>query len=112
METDAFRIEDDKTRHIATVRLTRPGSGNKLLAAEMPALGQAIRAAGSRKDVKLVLLFGAGRYFSAGFELADHLGDRAYMMLEGFRPKRVVRFYPATWKVIALPKEEEFFGRE
>jgi hypothetical protein len=34
------------------------------------------------------------------------------MMLEGYRPKRIVRFYPATWKVNALPKEEEFFGRE
>jgi len=34
------------------------------------------------------------------------------MMLEGYRPKRIVRFYPETWKVIALPKEEEFFGRE
>lgn len=34
------------------------------------------------------------------------------LLLEGFRPKRVVRFYPATWKVIALPREEEFFGRE
>lgn len=34
------------------------------------------------------------------------------MLLEGFRPRRVVRFYPATWKVIALPREEQFFGRE
>lgn len=34
------------------------------------------------------------------------------MMLEGYRPKRVVRFFPPTWKVNALPKEEEFFGRE
>ena len=34
------------------------------------------------------------------------------MLLEGFRPKRIVRFYPATWKVIALPREEQFFGRE
>ena len=34
------------------------------------------------------------------------------MMLEGYRPKRIVRFFPPTWKVIALPKEEEFFGRE
>ena len=34
------------------------------------------------------------------------------MMLEGYRPKRIVRFYPETWKVIALPKEEEYFGRE
>jgi hypothetical protein len=34
------------------------------------------------------------------------------MMLEGFRPRRVVRFYPPTWKVIALPREEQFFGRD
>ena len=34
------------------------------------------------------------------------------MMLEGYRPRRVVRFYPATWKVMALPREEQFFGRE
>ena len=34
------------------------------------------------------------------------------MMLEGYRPKRVVRFYPPTWKVIALPQEEQFHGRE
>lgn len=34
------------------------------------------------------------------------------MMLEGFRPGRVVRFYPATWKVNILPKEEQLFGRE
>ena len=34
------------------------------------------------------------------------------MLLEGYRPKRIVRLYPPTWKVIALPKEEESFGRE
>ncbi len=34
------------------------------------------------------------------------------MMLEGYRPKRIVRFYPETWKVIAMPKEEEYFGKE
>jgi hypothetical protein len=34
------------------------------------------------------------------------------MLLEGYRPKRVVRFYPPTWKVNALPREEEFQGRE
>jgi hypothetical protein len=34
------------------------------------------------------------------------------MMLEGYRPNRIVRFFPASWKVNALPKEEEFFGRE
>ena len=34
------------------------------------------------------------------------------MLLEGYRPRRIVRFYPATWKVTALPKEEQFEGRE
>lgn len=34
------------------------------------------------------------------------------MMLEGFRPGRVVRFYPATWPVNTLPKEEQLYGRE
>jgi hypothetical protein len=34
------------------------------------------------------------------------------MMLEGYRPKRIVRFYPPTWKVSAMPREEEFQGRE
>lgn len=34
------------------------------------------------------------------------------MMLEGFRPRRIVRFYPATWKVVALPREEQYQGRE
>jgi len=34
------------------------------------------------------------------------------MMLEGYRPKRIIRFYPPTWKVNALPREEEFQGRE
>ena len=34
------------------------------------------------------------------------------MLLDGFRPGRIVRFYPATWKVNILPREEQFFGRE
>ncbi|QEG41020.1 hypothetical protein [Roseimaritima ulvae] len=34
------------------------------------------------------------------------------MLLEGFRPKHIVRFYPAPWKVEALPREEQFHGRE
>ncbi|MGC3967409.1 MAG: hypothetical protein QM775_08575 [Pirellulales bacterium] len=37
------------------------------------------------------------------------------MMLEGYRPKKIVRYYPAfptPWPVTALPREEQFFGRE
>lgn len=34
------------------------------------------------------------------------------MLLEGYRPHRIVRLYPASWPVQALPREEQFFGRE
>jgi hypothetical protein len=34
------------------------------------------------------------------------------MMLEGYRPHRILRYFPGQWKVIALPREEEWFGRE
>lgn len=34
------------------------------------------------------------------------------LLLEGYRPGGIVRFYPASWKVVALPKEEQYFGRE
>lgn len=34
------------------------------------------------------------------------------MLLEGYRPGKVVRFYPACWNVVALPLEERYYGRE
>jgi len=34
------------------------------------------------------------------------------MLLEGYRPTRIVRVYPSAWKVQALPREEQYFGRE
>ncbi|MCA9122420.1 MAG: hypothetical protein KDB11_19660 [Planctomycetales bacterium] len=33
------------------------------------------------------------------------------LLLEGFRPQRIVRVYPSRWPVVALPREEELFGR-
>ena len=45
---------------------------------------------------------------SAGVQI----GVKCDMMLEGFRPLRVVRFYPSSWKVMALPREEQYFGRD
>jgi hypothetical protein len=34
------------------------------------------------------------------------------ILLEGFRPNKHVRFFPATWRVVSLPKEERYHGRE
>jgi enoyl-CoA hydratase/carnithine racemase len=66
MDTDAFRIEEDAARHRATVRLTRGATGNKVTAAEIPLIGRAIRALGSRKDIKVVLIRGDGPHFCQG----------------------------------------------
>jgi len=77
-------VHVDTAQGISRITLNRPPA-NVLSVELMHELGAAIESLEYQKDVKLVLLFGAGRYFSAGFELADHLGDRAYMMLEGFR---------------------------
>lgn len=45
---------------------------------------------------------------SSGVEIRVKVG----MMLEGYRPRRIVRFFPPSWPVRALPQEEQFFGRE
>ena len=66
MANDAFRVEEDRARHIATLRLSRGASGNKLLASEMPELGRTIRALGSDKAFKLVLVRGEGPHFCQG----------------------------------------------
>ncbi len=34
------------------------------------------------------------------------------LLLEGYRPGRVVRVYPSGWPVVALPREERWFGRD
>lgn len=36
---------------------------------------------------------------------------RPDLLLEGYRPKRIVRVYPSGWPVTALPREEQYFGR-
>jgi cyclohexa-1,5-dienecarbonyl-CoA hydratase len=74
----------DTAQGITRITLNRPPA-NVLSVELMQELAQAIESLEYERDVKLVVLVGAGRYFSAGFELGDHLGDRAYPMLEGFR---------------------------
>ena len=64
--TDAFRIEENKERRFATVRLSRGASGNKIAAHEIPLLGRAIRDVGSRPEFKLVLVRGDGDNFCQG----------------------------------------------
>lgn len=55
---------------LARVTLRRPDKGNALSASLVAALAQAFDAAAAR-DVRLLVLAGAGRHFCTGFDLSD-----------------------------------------
>lgn len=69
---------------IARITLNRPPA-NVLSIDALDDLNRAFDSLEYRREVKLVVLQAAGKYFSAGLELNDHLGDRGYVMLEGLR---------------------------
>ena len=69
---------------VARITLNRPPA-NVLSIDLMDELNAALESLDNQRDVKLVVLAAAGKYFSAGFELGDHLGDRAYLMMEAFK---------------------------
>src|SRR5919109_1948798 len=69
---------------VSRIVLNRPPA-NVLSIEMMEEIAVALDSLEYERDVKLVVVAGEGKYFSAGFELADHQGDRAYLMLETFR---------------------------
>lgn len=62
---------------IATIRLNRPEKKNALNLSMYTALGEAIDAAVSDDDVRVILLCAAGESFTAGNDLADFAGRPA-----------------------------------
>ena len=68
---------------VARLTLNRPPA-NVMSVEMMEEIVSALEALEYQRDVKLLVINASGRYFSAGFELSDHLGDRAYVMLEDF----------------------------
>ncbi len=92
-ETDVFapqreagykHLQLDTAGGIARIVLNRPPA-NVLSVDVMLDINSALESLEYERGIKLVVLTATGKYFSAGFELSDHIGDRAYMMLEGFR---------------------------
>ena len=61
-----FTTTVDAAKGVATIELARPGNGNRLTAPEVAALGQAIRAAGGRREVKVVVARAQGDDFCLG----------------------------------------------
>ena len=77
-------LQFDTAQGIARLTLNRPPA-NVLSVEVMDDVNVALESLEYQRDVKLMVLAATGKYFSAGFEVGDHLGDRAYLMLEGFR---------------------------
>jgi cyclohexa-1,5-dienecarbonyl-CoA hydratase len=89
---------------IARLTLNRPPA-NVLSVEVMSEVNRALESLEYQREVKILVLAAAGKYFSAGFELGDHLGDRAYLMLEEFRKifEQLGRFDKPTLAVVAGP---------
>jgi cyclohexa-1,5-dienecarbonyl-CoA hydratase len=86
-------VQLDRSEGIIRITLNHPPA-NVLSTGLMQELAAALESLQYEPDAKLVALLASGKYFSPGFELNDHLGDRAYPMLEGFR-----RIFEALAKV-------------
>jgi cyclohexa-1,5-dienecarbonyl-CoA hydratase len=97
-------IQLDTVQGIARITLNRPPA-NVLSVEMMEDLNLALESLEYQRDVKLVVFAAAGKYFSAGFELSDHLGDRGYMMLEGFRRvfENLLKLDKPTLGIVAGP---------
>jgi cyclohexa-1,5-dienecarbonyl-CoA hydratase len=89
---------------VARITLNRPPA-NVLSIELMEDLNSVLESLEYQRDVKLVVLTAAGKYFSAGFEIGDHLGDRAYLMLEGLRRivENLAKVDKPTLAVVAGP---------
>src|SRR5690606_8285738 len=66
-----LRIEVDEAAAVATVVLDRPDRLNALSRVLLGELVQTCRWLDERTDLKVVVLRGEGRAFSAGFDLGD-----------------------------------------
>jgi cyclohexa-1,5-dienecarbonyl-CoA hydratase len=89
---------------IARLTLDRPPA-NVLSIDSMREINAALESLEYQREVKLVVLSAAGKYFSPGFELGDHLGDRAYLMLEEFHKifENLAKTDKPTLAVVAGP---------
>jgi cyclohexa-1,5-dienecarbonyl-CoA hydratase len=77
-------IHFDSAQGIARLTLNRPPA-NVLSVEAMEEVNAALESLEYQREIKLLVVAASGKYFSPGFELQDHLGDRGYMMLEEFR---------------------------
>ena len=82
------RVNIEYRQHVAVVTLSRPDKYNGLDMAMMRALDEAARALRKRREVRAVVLHGAGPAFCAGLDFASVLA----------RPGKVVAAFLPWWR--------------
>ncbi len=82
MKQDLVLVEKDEKDAFATFTLNRPDKMNAMNNALSDALDDAIRSASADPDIRAVILTGAGRAFSAGYDLE---GEDFELDVEGWR---------------------------
>jgi len=77
-------VQFESAAGVARLTLNRPPA-NVLSLELMEEINGALESLEYDRSIKALLITALGKYFSVGFEIPDHTGDRAYMMLEGLR---------------------------
>lgn len=77
-------VQFETAAGVARLTLNRPPA-NVLSLEMMEEINAALESLEYDRSIKLLVINAQGKYFSVGYEIPDHTGDRAYMMLEGLR---------------------------
>jgi enoyl-CoA hydratase/carnithine racemase len=81
--TEYRMVQFASAQGVARLTLNRPPA-NVLSVEVVDEIVSALESLEYQRDVKLLVINASGKYFSAGFELGDHIGDRAYVLMEQF----------------------------
>jgi enoyl-CoA hydratase/carnithine racemase len=96
----------EKTEHIAKITLNRPEKLNALSRDLLEDLSAALDEVEADHDVRVVVLTGAGRAFSSGFDIAtgqhhDHEASTARWDTQHFAPRTLLRMWYLRQPTIA-----------
>jgi enoyl-CoA hydratase/carnithine racemase len=105
MDAEDVRLE----RHgpVAHIVLNRPDKLNALTLAMYRRIGQLLAELDADRDVRVVVLRGEGRAFSAGFDLAEEFDDRRDFQARGaeWRRQQIVEVANVNrWRIWGLSK--------
>jgi enoyl-CoA hydratase len=85
-------VKYSKSNAVATITLNRPEKANTLRMEVIEGIDEGLRAAAADREVKVIVLEGAGDNFCGGFDFSGGLEHYEAIMEEGYDPGRDVQF--------------------